>query len=115
MVLYLFEMLGTLGLCFLGLWFSLEFQAIYKGENTASQVKKLVMQGLKVCSGNHVGHFEMLKLLESHFLIKEDSQADDIQQYIKGVLLILKLISWMNLDSKNLNDFARFVPLVFSG
>ncbi|KAF6145419.1 hypothetical protein GIB67_029188 [Kingdonia uniflora] len=24
-----------------------------------------------------VGHFEMLKLLESHFLIKEDSQADD--------------------------------------
>uniref|UniRef100_A0A5B7BZQ5 Putative zinc finger CCCH domain-containing protein 19-like n=1 Tax=Davidia involucrata TaxID=16924 RepID=A0A5B7BZQ5_DAVIN len=26
-----------------------------------------------------VGHFEMLKLLESHFLIKEDSQIDDIQ------------------------------------
>ncbi|KAM3695434.1 hypothetical protein ACJW31_07G131400 [Castanea mollissima] len=26
-----------------------------------------------------VGHFEMLKLLESHFLIKEDSQADDLQ------------------------------------
>ncbi|KAL9274011.1 Zinc finger CCCH domain-containing protein [Drosera capensis] len=26
-----------------------------------------------------VGHFEMLKLLESHFLIKEDSQADDNQ------------------------------------
>ncbi|XP_059654073.1 zinc finger CCCH domain-containing protein 19-like isoform X2 [Cornus florida] len=26
-----------------------------------------------------VGHFEMLKLLESHFLIKEDSQTDDIQ------------------------------------
>lgn len=26
-----------------------------------------------------VGHFEMLKLLESHFLIKEDSHADDLQ------------------------------------
>ncbi|KAM7479356.1 hypothetical protein LguiA_027569 [Lonicera macranthoides] len=26
-----------------------------------------------------VGHFEMLKLLESHFLIKEDSQIDDMQ------------------------------------
>ncbi|KAH7517745.1 hypothetical protein FEM48_Zijuj09G0096900 [Ziziphus jujuba var. spinosa] len=26
-----------------------------------------------------VGHFEMLKLLESHFLIKEDSQVDDLQ------------------------------------
>ncbi|VVA33187.1 PREDICTED: zinc finger [Prunus dulcis] len=26
-----------------------------------------------------VGHFEMLKLLESHFLVKEDSQADDLQ------------------------------------
>ncbi|WCJ40901.1 nucleic acid binding zinc ion binding DNA binding [Euphorbia peplus] len=26
-----------------------------------------------------VGHFEMLKLLESHFLLKEDSQADDLQ------------------------------------
>ncbi|XP_057500312.1 zinc finger CCCH domain-containing protein 19-like isoform X2 [Actinidia eriantha] len=26
-----------------------------------------------------VGHFEMLKLLESHFLVKEDSQTDDIQ------------------------------------
>ncbi|XP_010271490.1 PREDICTED: zinc finger CCCH domain-containing protein 19 [Nelumbo nucifera] len=26
-----------------------------------------------------VGHFEMLKLLESHFLIKDDPQADDIQ------------------------------------
>lgn len=26
-----------------------------------------------------VGHFEMLKLLESHFLIKEDSQAEDLQ------------------------------------
>ncbi|XP_024995064.1 zinc finger CCCH domain-containing protein 19-like [Cynara cardunculus var. scolymus] len=26
-----------------------------------------------------VGHFEMLKLLESHFLIKEDHQIDDIQ------------------------------------
>ncbi|KAK9286642.1 hypothetical protein L1049_015042 [Liquidambar formosana] len=26
-----------------------------------------------------VGHFEMLKLLESHFLIREDSQADDLQ------------------------------------
>ncbi|KAK6946323.1 GYF domain [Dillenia turbinata] len=26
-----------------------------------------------------VGHFEMLKLLESHFLIKEDSQTDDLQ------------------------------------
>ncbi|GAV60263.1 SWIB domain-containing protein/GYF domain-containing protein/Plus-3 domain-containing protein [Cephalotus follicularis] len=26
-----------------------------------------------------VGHFEMLKLLESHFLTKEDSQADDLQ------------------------------------
>lgn len=26
-----------------------------------------------------VGHFEMLKLLESHFLIKEDSQADELQ------------------------------------
>ncbi|KAJ9189662.1 hypothetical protein P3X46_000927 [Hevea brasiliensis] len=27
----------------------------------------------------HVGHFEMLKLLETHFLLKEDSQADDLQ------------------------------------
>ncbi|OIT27432.1 zinc finger ccch domain-containing protein 19 [Nicotiana attenuata] len=26
-----------------------------------------------------VGHFEMLKLLESHFLMKEDSQTDDVQ------------------------------------
>ncbi|KAF2301934.1 hypothetical protein GH714_030536 [Hevea brasiliensis] len=26
-----------------------------------------------------VGHFEMLKLLETHFLLKEDSQADDLQ------------------------------------
>lgn len=26
-----------------------------------------------------VGHFEMLKLLESHFLLKDDSQADDLQ------------------------------------
>ncbi|KAL3354180.1 hypothetical protein AABB24_018701 [Solanum stoloniferum] len=26
-----------------------------------------------------VGHFEMLKLLESHFLMKEDSQIDDVQ------------------------------------
>nr|XP_025664188.1 zinc finger CCCH domain-containing protein 19 isoform X1 [Arachis hypogaea] len=26
-----------------------------------------------------VGHFEMLKLLESHFLLKEDSQTDDMQ------------------------------------
>ncbi|PIA57131.1 hypothetical protein AQUCO_00600099v1 [Aquilegia coerulea] len=26
-----------------------------------------------------VGHFEMLKLLESHFLLKEDTNADDIQ------------------------------------
>ncbi|KAJ8543865.1 hypothetical protein K7X08_025483 [Anisodus acutangulus] len=26
-----------------------------------------------------VGHFEMLKLLESHFLVKEDSQTDDVQ------------------------------------
>ncbi|KAK4358941.1 hypothetical protein RND71_021170 [Anisodus tanguticus] len=26
-----------------------------------------------------VGHFEMLKLLESHFLMKEDSQKDDVQ------------------------------------
>lgn len=26
-----------------------------------------------------VGHFEMLKLLESHFLVKEDSQPDDVQ------------------------------------
>ncbi|CAK7329614.1 unnamed protein product [Dovyalis caffra] len=26
-----------------------------------------------------VGHFEMLKLLESHFLLKDDSQADDVQ------------------------------------
>ena len=26
-----------------------------------------------------VGHFEMLKLLESHFLNKEDSQTDDLQ------------------------------------
>lgn len=26
-----------------------------------------------------VGHFEMLKLLESHFLLKEDSQAEDLQ------------------------------------
>ncbi|CAI0375059.1 unnamed protein product, partial [Linum tenue] len=26
-----------------------------------------------------VGHFEMLKLLESHFLLKEDSQMDDVQ------------------------------------
>ncbi|KAK6916641.1 SWIB/MDM2 domain [Dillenia turbinata] len=26
-----------------------------------------------------VGHFEMLKLLESHFLIKEDSHTDDLQ------------------------------------
>ena len=26
-----------------------------------------------------VGHFEMLKLLESHFLLKEDSQAEDMQ------------------------------------
>lgn len=26
-----------------------------------------------------VGHFEMLKLLESHFLIKEDSHVDDLQ------------------------------------
>lgn len=26
-----------------------------------------------------VGHFEMLKLLESHFLIREDSQGDDLQ------------------------------------
>ncbi|CAI0439560.1 unnamed protein product [Linum tenue] len=26
-----------------------------------------------------VGHFEMLKLLESHFLLKEDSQRDDVQ------------------------------------
>ncbi|CAI9786390.1 unnamed protein product [Fraxinus pennsylvanica] len=28
---------------------------------------------------SRVGHFEMLKLLESHFLIKEDSPMDDIQ------------------------------------
>ncbi|KAM7265637.1 hypothetical protein ACFE04_003320 [Oxalis oulophora] len=27
-----------------------------------------------------VGHFEMLKLLESHFLLKEDSQVDDNQE-----------------------------------
>lgn len=26
-----------------------------------------------------VGHFEMLKLLESHFLVREDSQVDDLQ------------------------------------
>ncbi|XP_052311582.1 zinc finger CCCH domain-containing protein 19 isoform X2 [Populus trichocarpa] len=26
-----------------------------------------------------VGHFEMLKLLESHYLLKDDSQADDLQ------------------------------------
>lgn len=26
-----------------------------------------------------VGHFEMLKLLESHFFVKEDSQPDDVQ------------------------------------
>lgn len=26
-----------------------------------------------------VGHFEMLKLLESHFLVKEDSQVDDVE------------------------------------
>ncbi|OIT08406.1 zinc finger ccch domain-containing protein 19 [Nicotiana attenuata] len=26
-----------------------------------------------------VGHFEMLKLLESHFLVKEESQIDDVQ------------------------------------
>lgn len=26
-----------------------------------------------------VGHFEMLKLLEAHFLIKEDAQIDDVQ------------------------------------
>ncbi|XP_061368358.1 zinc finger CCCH domain-containing protein 19-like [Gastrolobium bilobum] len=26
-----------------------------------------------------VGHFEMLKLLESHFLLKDDSQAEDLQ------------------------------------
>ncbi|KAL2537703.1 zinc finger CCCH domain-containing protein 19-like [Forsythia ovata] len=28
---------------------------------------------------SRVGHFEMLKLLESHFLIKEDSPMDDVQ------------------------------------
>lgn len=28
---------------------------------------------------SHVGHFEMLNLLESHFLKKEQNQADDIQ------------------------------------
>ena len=48
-------------------------------------------------------------------LIKEDSQADDVQQYFKGVSLIQKLISWRNPDSKKLYDFARFFPLVCSG
>lgn len=33
----------------------------------------------KLFGKQRVGHFEMLKLLESHFFLKEDSHADDIQ------------------------------------
>lgn len=33
----------------------------------------------KLFRKSRVGHFEMLKLLESHFLVKEDSHADDLQ------------------------------------
>ncbi|KAL5791060.1 hypothetical protein ACOSQ2_005948 [Xanthoceras sorbifolium] len=31
---------------------------------------------------SRVGHFEMLKLLESHFLTKEESQVDDLQESV---------------------------------
>ncbi|KAK1369486.1 RDR2-independent DNA methylation protein [Heracleum sosnowskyi] len=33
----------------------------------------------KIFGKARVGHFEILKLLESHFLIKEDTQIDDVQ------------------------------------
>lgn len=48
-----------------------------------------------------VGHFEMLKLLESHFLIKEDSQIDDVQ--LQGDTVDTDVVQVDNDDEGNEN------------